>query len=266
MPRRLSALFTPLALAAILAAATCSFLAPAYGADPDPSPVQAAAKTAPQAADVAAPKLGKDGQIEKRFSAMHDAFLKRGKEGPVGILFLGDSITEGWVHAKDVWEQHYGAHQPANFGIGGDRTQHVLWRMDNGELDGIKPTVVVLMIGTNNIGDSAENIIKADTKIVAEIHEKLPDTRLLLLGIFPRGADPKNAGIAAIRGKIATINQALAKLDDNAKTRYLDIGGKFLDADGALPKDIMPDALHPNVKGYQIWADAMQPLLDELLK
>jgi lysophospholipase L1-like esterase len=125
---------------------------------------------------------------------------------------------------------------------------------------------VVLMIGTNNIGDTAENIIKGDTKIVAEIHAKLPDTRLLLLGIFPRGADPKNPGTASLRAKITEVNASLAKLDDGAKTRYLDIGGKFLDADGALPKDIMPDALHPNAKGYQIWADAMQPLLDSMLK
>ena len=248
---RLSAL----ALGAALAFLTC----PAGAQDTNaPAPV-----TAVVAGNTATNPVPRDPKWVERL----EGFVKIAQAGGVDLLFLGDSITDFWRNrGSNVWNKYYGARHAANFGISGDRTEHVLWRIDQGELDGIKPRVVVLMIGTNNIGDSAENIIKADTKIVAEIHEKLPDTRLLLLGIFPRGADPKNAGIAAIRGKIATINQALAKLDDNAKTRYLDIGGKFLDADGALPKDIMPDALHPNVKGYQIWADAMQPLLDELLK
>jgi lysophospholipase L1-like esterase len=255
-----------LALSATLALTSCAGVPVLLAADQTPAPAPAAPKPAPQSADVAAPKIGKDGQVDKGFLAQHESFLKRGKEGPIGVLFLGDSITAGWGHAKDVWDMHYGTQQPANFGIGGDRTQHVLWRIDNGELDGIKPKVVVLMIGTNNIGDSAENITKGDSKIVAEIHAKLPDAKLLLLGIFPRGADPKNAGVAGMRAKIAEVNTALAKLDDGAKTRYLDIGAKFLDADGVLAKDIMPDALHPNEKGYQIWADAMQTLLNDMLK
>jgi len=124
----------------------------------------------------------------------------------------------------------------------------------------------VLMIGTNNIGNSAENILKGDLKICSEIHAKLPETKLLLLGIFPRGADAKRDDVIAMRAKIKTVNEQLAKLDDGAKTRYLDFGAKFLDADGSIPKDIMPDGLHPNAKGYEIWATAMQPLLDEMLK
>jgi lysophospholipase L1-like esterase len=251
------------AIAALLAVAAPMLVPDAAAADATP-PAQA--KPAPQTADVAAPKLGKDGQPDKGFMDHHEMFLKRGKEGPIGVLFIGDSITAGWGRAKDTWQQHYGAHQPANFGIGGDRTQHVLWRIENGELDGIAPKVVVLMIGTNNIGEPAENIIKGDLKICAEIHAKLPEAKLLLLGIFPRGPDPKDPLVAPLRAKIKTVNEQLAKLDDGAKTRYLDIGGKFLDADGTLPKDIMPDGLHPNPKGYEIWATAMQPLLDEMLK
>ncbi len=257
--------------AALAAALALALLAPAAGlvagdaAPPAAPPAPAPAKQ-PEAADQASPKLGKDGMIDKGFAGKHESFLKRGKEGAIGVLFLGDSITAGWGNAKEVWESHYGTHQPANFGIGGDRTQHVLWRIDNGELDGIAPKVVVLMIGTNNIGDTPENITKGDLKIVAEIHAKLPAARLLLLGIFPRGADPKQAGTLAVRGKIKAVNAELAKLDDGAKTRYLDIGAKFLDADGVLAKDIMSDALHPSAKGYQIWAEAMQPLLDEMLK
>lgn len=218
-----------------------------------------------QPADAPAPKM-KEGQVDPNFQRQHESFLKRGKEGKIGVLFLGDSITAGWGRAKDVWDQHFGKYDPANFGIGGDRTQHVLWRIENGELDGISPKVLVLMIGTNNIGYPAEEILKGDKKIVAEIQRKLPDTRILLLGIFPRGADPKNPGVAGMRAKIKAVNQELAKLDDGKKVRYLDIGDKFLDAEGNLPADIMPDALHPNLKGYQIWADAIQPLLDEMMK
>jgi lysophospholipase L1-like esterase len=230
-----------------------------------PAPAPAPAMTM-EPADQAAPKLGRSGKIDKVFAAKHESFLKRGKEGPVGVLFIGDSITAGWDGAKEVWDSHYGALQPANFGIGGDRTQHVLWRIDNGELDGTTPKVVVLMIGTNNIRDSVENIAKGVVAIVTDIHAKLPAARLLLLGIFPRGADPKLEGIKGMRNKITAVNAELAKVDDGARTRYLDIGPRFLDADGVLARDIMPDALHPSAKGYQIWADAMQPLLDEMLK
>ncbi|RYX85942.1 hypothetical protein EON83_04080 [bacterium] len=212
--------------------------------------------------DVAAPKYDKDNNIQATFQARHEAFLQRGKEGPIGVLFLGDSITQGWSKAKTVWQEHFGPYNPANFGIGGDRTQHVLWRIENGELDGITPKVVVLMIGTNNMGNTAEDIIKGDKKIVEQIHLKLPNTKVMLLGIFPRETDAKNPR----RAKIKEVNAELAKLDDGDKTRYLDIGDKFLEADGTLTKEIMPDYLHPDVKGYQIWADAIQPLLDEMMK
>ena len=154
----------------------------------------------------------------------HNSFLARDKAGPIGLLFLGDSITDFWLDKRwsDIYQQHYGAMHPADFGVSGDRTEHVLWRIANGELDGIHPKVVVLMIGTNNINDTAAHILAGDRAVVAAIHGR--------------------------------------------RTRYLDIGDKFLAADGTLPKDVMPDALHPNRKGYQIWADAMQPTLDEMTK
>jgi lysophospholipase L1-like esterase len=231
---------------------------PGFAANPATQP---AARRAPQAADVAAPKL------DAHFSQLHDSFLDQDQAGDIGLVFLGDSITEGWSgRGKAVWAKTYAAYKPANFGISGDKTQHVLWRIDNGELDGIKPKVLVLMIGTNNIGYPAADIAKADVKIVAKIHEKLPDTKVLLLGIFPRGVDPKDPKVAPMRDKIKAVNLELAKLDDGKMTRYLDIGDKFLTPDGVLTKEIMPDALHPNEKGYQIWADAMQPLLDEMMK
>jgi len=221
-----------------------------------------------EGADVAAAKFDHSGQIEGRFQHMHESFLRRAKEGKIGLLFLGDSITEGWSGGgRIVWAKSYWKYDPANFGIGGDKTQNVIWRIENGELDHINPQVVVLMIGTNNMDSySVEDILLADEKIVREIHKKLPDTKLLLLGIFLRGADPNDRTVAALRQKIKTVNEGLAKLDDGEKTRYLDIGDKFMDADGKISKDIMPDALHPNARGYQIWADAMQPLLDQMIK
>ncbi|MDZ4288339.1 MAG: GDSL-type esterase/lipase family protein [Prosthecobacter sp.] len=229
-----------------------------------PSASKPAAPVILDPADQPAPK--KDpvtGQIQAGFQRMHESFLKRGKEGPIGVLFIGDSITQGWSGSgKKVWEESFSQYQPANFGISGDRTQHVLWRIANGELDGIKPKVVVLMIGTNNSAYPTEDIIKGDLAIVAAIHQKLPDAKLLLLAIFPRGAEASNPA----RAKLKAVNEALAKLDDGKRTRHLDIGGKFLDASGNIPKDIMPDALHPNAKGYEIWAAAIKAPLAEMMK
>jgi beta-glucosidase len=217
-----------------------------------------------EAANQPAPKIGPDGLMNANFAAQHTAFLQRIKGGPIGLLFIGDSITNRWRNdnVRDLW-QRFEKYQPANFGIEGDRTQHVLWRFENGELDGIAPKVVVVMIGTNNMRDyPAEDIIRGDTEIVAEIHRRLPDTKVLLLGIFPRGARASDPA----RAKIKVINAELAKLDDGNKTHFLDLGDRFLDAEGNLTPEMAPDALHPTRLGYQIWADALQPLLDKMMR
>ncbi|BDI30970.1 hypothetical protein CCAX7_30210 [Capsulimonas corticalis] len=216
----------------------------------------------PEASDEPAPKLNRDGQVDPSFLEAHESFLKRGKEGPIGVLFIGDSITHRWLNSRDIWDKYYGQYDPADFGVEGDRTEHVLWRFENGELDGVHPKVVVLMIGTNNMSEPADEIIRGDTKIVSEIHRRLPETKVLLLGVFPRGAKADDP----VRAKIKGINAELAKLDDGGKTRFLDIGDKFLDANGGITKEMMADALHPEHIGYQIWADAMQPLFDEMMK
>jgi beta-glucosidase len=205
-----------------------------------------------------APKKG-------RFLKLHESFLKRGKEGPIGVLFLGDSITERWSTAPKVWEKYYGKYHPANFGIGGDRTQNVLWRIEHGELDGISPRVMVLMIGTNNTNsDQPEIIANAVTEIVEKSRKKLPDTKILLLGIFPRNSKksmPENIQMK----RILEINKTISKLDNGSSIRYLDISKAFLE-DGLVPKKVMPDGLHPSVEGYERWAKAMQPLLSEMMK
>jgi lysophospholipase L1-like esterase len=239
-----------------------------------------AAQAPARKADASAPlvKPGPDGQPNPTFLRMHESFLARGKSGPIGVLFLGDSITQGWS-AKDrahIWEAYYGAMQPANFGIGGDQTQHVIWRIAHGELDGIAPKVVVLMLGTNNTAaHTADEIAAADKKIVGLIREKLPNTKVLLLAVFPRGARKNAEGVvtpeavadAARRMAIIDgVNAQLAKLDDGKHVRFLDINHVFLGQDGKIPFPIMPDQLHPNAAGYQLWADAMKPLLAELMK
>jgi lysophospholipase L1-like esterase len=179
-------------------------------------------------------------------------------------LFLGDSITDGWRGGgKTVWEKNFAPLKAANFGIGGDRTEHVLWRLQHGELDGIKPKLAVLMIGTNNLGANQDVEIADGIKaIVDELHKQTPETKLLLLGIFPRGMKADDPA----RGRIKHINSIIAKLDDGQTVKYLDIGDKFLEADGSLPKSVMPDALHPNAKGYEIWAEAIAPTVQEMLK
>ena len=239
--------------------------APVAPAPPAPvKPVAPAVKLPPQPPDIAAPKLGPDGQPNAGFMKAHESFVAIAKQGKAKLLFLGDSITAGWGGQKTIWEKAFGKYMPANFGIGGDRTQHVLWRIENGELDGFKPKVVVLMIGTNNSGnDPAEDIAKGVTKIVETIHKKSPATKVLLLAVFPRG---EKAAPNPGRDKLKQVNEIIAKLDDGKKVFFLDIGGKFLESDGSLTKEIMPDFLHLTAKGYEIWADAITPKLAELMK
>lgn len=233
---------------------------------PIPSPAPAAPASDKGPADVAAVPLGKDGQSSAAFLQRHQMHLDRIKKGSIGLLFIGDSITAGWMSAgKEVWKKYYEGYNAANFGIGGDRTQGVLWRIENGELDGISPSVVVLLIGVNNGTDPG--IPRGVRKVVESIHVKLPETKVLLLGIFPHGTDLANPPwIAKKRAFLAQVNKEIAALDDGEKTRFLDIGNKFLDENGGISKEIMPDGLHPGAAGYQIWADAMQPLLAEMMQ
>ena len=227
-------------------------------------PAAPAVKLPPQAPDVAAEKFGPDGKVNAGFIASHERFVKIAQEGTAQLVFLGDSITAGWNGKKEIWDKAFGAYKPANFGIGGDRTQHVLWRITHGELDGIKPKAVVLMIGTNNSGsDPAEGIAKGVTAIVETIRAKQPQAKILLLAVFPRGEKPSpNPG----REKLAKVNEIIAKLHDGQNIHFLDIGAKFLQPDGSLTKEIMPDFLHLSAQGYQIWADAISPKLAELMK
>jgi beta-glucosidase len=193
----------------------------------------------------------------------HKSMNDRVKKGNVDLLMIGDSITQGWEGSgKEVWKKFYAKRNAVNLGISGDQTQHVLWRLENGNIDGIHPKLAVLMIGTNNVGSGNPQEIAAGVQaIVEKLREKLPQTKILLLAIFPRGADTK----ARDRQVNSKANEIIAKLADGKDVYFLDIGPKFLDKNGTLPRDIMPDLLHPNAKGYEIWGEAIEPSVKKLM-
>lgn len=170
------------------------------------------AKPAAQGPDLAAPKFAKDGSPEPGFVKRHEGFVEIAKAGNVDLLFLGDSITAGWGGKKEIWDAAFGKYKPANFGIGGDRTQHVLWRIQNGELTGITPKAAVLMIGTNNSGsDSVEGIAKGITAIVKYLHEKSPKTKVLLLAIFPAARCPARRATSSSRSMKSSPSSTMAR-------------------------------------------------------
>jgi len=209
-----------------------------------------------QAPPTTTPVPRKDDWWTKR----HEASLERAKKGDVDLLFVGDSITQGWGE-NETWKKHYAPRKAANIGFSGDRTQHVLWRLENGEIDGINPRGIVLMIGTNNAGsDSAEDIAEGITQIVSLLRERLPDSNILLLAVFPRGEQPNPT-----REKLDAVNAKVAKLDDGGKVHYLDIGSSFLEDDGSISKEIMPDFLHLSPEGYKRWAKAIEPAVKHML-
>ncbi|MCP4758046.1 MAG: GDSL family lipase [Planctomycetes bacterium] len=185
-------------------------------------------------------------------------------KGQVDVVFVGDSITQGWERAgADVWNQHFADRKAINLGISGDRTEHVLWRLDNGNMEAITPKVAVVMIGTNNIGhggQSTADVLAGVQRVVNRIGEISPTTQVLLLDIFPRGFQFNEA-----RGRITQINQALARLHDDDKVVFLPIGQVFVEDDGSISPEIMPDALHLSAEGYQRWADAIEPTLRRML-
>jgi lysophospholipase L1-like esterase len=197
-------------------------------------------------------------------AARHEQFLQIAKKGTIDLLFVGDSITDAWRNTgKAVWDKSFGTMKAENFGIGGDRTEHVLWRMQNGELEGYKAKLVVLMIGTNNLQrDTNEQIADGVALILKEIRQRQPQAKVLLLGMFPRNARAADP----YRQRIKDTNGLIQRLADNAAISYMDIGDKFLTPAGDLPTDVMPDALHPSAKGYQIWADAIGDKVKELMK
>jgi beta-glucosidase len=205
--------------------------------------------------------------LARQFRQKHSSNVAIAKEGRAEVLFLGDSITDFWRNengpfaGKAVFDKYYGGLNVANFGIAGDTTQGVLYRLQHGEGEGFSPKAVMLMIGTNNTGrNTAPEIAEGIGAVVNQLRENFPEAKILLLAIFPRGGanDP-------VRKMIGEINASIAKLDDGEHVHYLDIGDKFLDDEGNIPKDIMVDGLHPSAKGYEIWAETVEAPLAELM-
>jgi lysophospholipase L1-like esterase len=203
---------------------------------------------------------------EKRH-ALTSAAVKKAKPQ---ILFIGDSITHFFggeqfdsyaMRGQQTWGEFYAPRNAGNIGFGWDKTENVLWRLEHGAIDGISPKLVVVMIGTNNTGNcSAPDIAFGIEGIVHVLHKRLPQSQILLLGIFPRGEKPNPQ-----REKIAEINGIISKLNGTHNVTFLDIGPKFLTPEGLITKDIMPDFLHPNEKGYRIWAEAIEPTVKQLM-
>lgn len=212
---------------------------------------------------------------KKWWLSRHQSVLARIKEGNVNLIFIGDSITHGWdKKGQGVWKQYYEPLGAVNMGFSGDRTQHVLWRLENGEIEGISPKLAVVMIGTNNSNgtdNSPEEIADGIKAIVCKLRTGLPQTKVLILAIFPRGSrdqrkdKSQNATINPQWIKNNQASELASKMADGEMVFYLDINKAFLDENGTLTRKVMPDLLHPGSKGYQLWAEAMDPTLQKLL-
>jgi lysophospholipase L1-like esterase len=184
---------------------------------------------------------------------------------PHDLLFIGDSITQGWEGSgKGTWDKFYGNRKTLNLGISGDRTEHVIWRLNNGNLKNQKKAkVAVIMIGTNNTGHKLQDPTEVKDgigRIISTVRARCPQAKILLLSIFPRGVNPDDPK----RKNNVEINELVSKFHNGERIHYLDISDKFLTKEGVLTKEIMPDALHPKQKGYEIWAEAIEPKLKEL--
>jgi beta-glucosidase len=195
----------------------------------------------------------------------HERNVTRVRQGQVDLLMIGDSITQGWGdEGRAVWERYYAHRRAVNLGFNSDRTEQVLWRLQHGEIDGIHPKAAMVMIGTNNSGtrkDPPEETAAGVQAIVTLLRARLPETKILLLGIFPRGATATDS-LRLVNG---SINARLRGFADGQHLFYLDLGHLFLDRDGRLKRDLMPDLLHPNEQGYRLWAEGMEPQLKALL-
>lgn len=189
----------------------------------------------------------------------HARNVARRQAGNIDLCFLGDSITQGWP--GDLFGKYYGHLKGVNFGCGGDKIQHLLMRLqgDDGELKGTSPKVIVLLIGVNNLGDNtAEEVAYGIDNMVKYLGKECPKSKILLLGILPTKGDKND--------KIKSVNKLTAKFDNGKNIRFLDMGPKFLGKDGNIPDGLLSDAVHLTRKGYEIWADAMNPLLKQMMK
>ena len=192
----------------------------------------------------------------------HESMNQKARQGHIDLIYVGDSIVEHFNNqGKEVWERYYAGRNALNLGIGGDRTEHVLWRLDHGNIDGLAPKLAIVMIGQNNGGrNTGEEIGEGVTAIVQKIRAKLPHTRILLLGIFQRREKPTPE-----RAVLAKANEIAAKLADGKTIFYMDINSIYVQPDGSIPKSLMYDFEHPTPLGHRVWAEAIEPKVAELM-
>ncbi|MDP3178275.1 MAG: GDSL-type esterase/lipase family protein [Spirochaetaceae bacterium] len=200
----------------------------------------------------------------------HAAFLERIEEGPIELLFLGDSITRRWEDNPGIWDSAFGEFSPANFGVGADRCQDLLWRIENGELESISPKLVVLLVGTNNApGDRGRDIAAGIARIVETLRKKAPEARILLLAIIPRGPHRGEEGYGPeakrVSRAIAEANAILRGMADGDRIVFADLSRHFLDDRGRLRRELLPDGLHPGEEGYRVLARFLRPLIAALM-
>jgi len=203
----------------------------------------------------------------ERWFALHRSYVDRARQGHLPLLFLGDSLTYGWlVDGLETWRSSFAPMGAEDFGIGGDRTDDVLWRIAHGELDGIEPKLVVLSIGTNDlgVGRSIAESVRGIAACIRAIRAKLPKTTIVVSGILPRGQGGRNA---PMRRTVAEVNRRVAKLDDTKRVRYIDSGAAFLEPDGSVnPELYRPDLLHLSSAGYRTWSEVLRPKVVALLR
>lgn len=207
-----------------------------------------------------------DWWLPRHEQKLADAKAIAAKGGKIDLLFIGDSITQGWEkEGAATWQKHYAQRNAFAIGFGGDRTENVLWRLQHGALDNMSPKLVVMMIGTNNTGHRQENPATTAAgikRLIAEIQQRQPNAKILLLAIFPRDEKPDGD----LRKINEDVNAIIQQYADNKHVFFANINSVFLTPEGVLPKAIMPDLLHPNEKGYDLWAEALEPHLQKLLK
>ncbi|MEY2880214.1 MAG: hypothetical protein RLZZ15_2594 [Verrucomicrobiota bacterium] len=203
---------------------------------------------------------------DKESLLVHERLLGDARRGHIDLYFVGDSITSRWIReARGNWHRNFGGWAAANFGRGGDKIPHVLWRLRHGELDGVHPKVIVVLAGANDLGDAPPNALMRAVirrrleSILATCHEKAPAATIILTAIFPRGDNP--AAVHAIN----RLNEDLARLADGKTIRFLNVNAQLADANGVQFPGLFVDTLHLGLPGYQVWADGLKPALTELL-
>lgn len=269
---RWSRIITTVCAPAVMVAQVSNGSAPSVSA-PSPGESAATQSTAPPRGGIQArPRADQNSRIA------HEELVRKAKQGGIDVYFAGDSITRRWGtsdsqyrHFLTNWTANFFGWNAGNFGWGGDTVQNILWRLENGELDGVHPKVIVLLAGTNNLGDApattddatkVEEVVGGIAAILNVMRQKSPRATILLMGITPR--QDRNGGVS-LAATIHRINQRLAGLADGQRIRYLDINRQLADPEGRLYEGMTVDGLHLSVKGYQVWADALKPVLTELL-